>query len=122
MEAADDNDKKRLLSFYQSESDYKGKVEDVKFIFNKYGVDKMLLSEIEEYTDAALNDGIGGISSNGFYIQERFADCNKLWYNDQQRDILWKELSAIFCTLFALRAKCPDELMNKNITVFRIGL
>ncbi|UCE94021.1 MAG: polyprenyl synthetase family protein [Flavobacteriaceae bacterium] len=56
LEAADDNDKKRLLSFYQSESDYKGKVEDVKFIFNKYGVDKMLLSEIEEYTDAALND------------------------------------------------------------------
>ena len=61
MEASDQNDKNKLLALYESESEQKDKVENVKSIFTKYKADKMLLEKIQEYTTAALTD-IEGLS------------------------------------------------------------
>ncbi|WKK65788.1 polyprenyl synthetase family protein [Lutimonas zeaxanthinifaciens] len=61
LEASNEDDKNKLLSLYEPASDQRNKIKDVKSIFNKYNVDKMLLEKIEAYTKAALSD-IDGLS------------------------------------------------------------
>lgn len=74
LEASDQNDKKELLSLYASASDEKDKIKNVKSLFNKYHVDKMLLEKIQEYTKAAMKDVEGlSITSEKKRLLKEFA-------------------------------------------------
>ncbi len=56
LELADPNDKEQLLKLYRNAEDQDKRISDVKSIFVKYGVAEMLLTEIEKFTNKALED------------------------------------------------------------------
>lgn len=56
LELADPNDKEQLLKLYGNAEDQDKRISDVKSIFVKYGVAEMLLTEIEKFTNKALED------------------------------------------------------------------
>ena len=57
-------------------------------------------TDITIFTDASLTVGIGGISSTGHYFQQKWQDF--ALSHPQKRDILWRELSAVFVAIHAL--------------------
>lgn len=63
-------------------------------------IDGPARSDVTIYTDASLTIGIGGISSTGHYFQNRWTDIKLS--KPEQRDILWRELCAIFVVIRAL--------------------
>lgn len=68
------------------------------------------------YTDASLTVGIGAICSNGYFVQHKWSEF-KL-YREDLRDIVWKEMVAIYATLRGLSTLLGDKFMDLTIHVF----
>ena len=69
---------------------------------------------VEFWTDASLTIGIGGISSDSLFIQEKWENINLTY--PEKRDIIWKELAAIHCMLFSY----AKSVNNKTDIWFRL--
>jgi len=63
LELADSKDKEHLLNLYGNTYDEDKKISEVKSLFIKYGVEELLLAEIEKFTIKALAD-IDALSLN----------------------------------------------------------
>ena len=62
------------------------------------------------YTDAALNIGLGGYSNQGHWFKNNWKDINL--YHDENRDIVWKELAAIFSFIHSLRHSLKGKVVH----------
>jgi len=67
------------------------------------------------HTDASLKTGIGATFSNGFFLQEHWEDINL--YNNN-RDIVWRELAAIYTSLMCISQTLGNDIMDKSIHLF----
>ncbi len=56
LELADSNDQEHLKALFVEVYEDEKKISEVKSIFSKYDIDKLLLKEIEKYTHKALSD------------------------------------------------------------------
>ena len=72
----------------------------------------MHIPDVKLYTDASLKIGLGGYSDNGFWFQNNWQEFNLFYPNN--RDIVWRELVAIFSFIHAMRV----SLQNKVVHVF----
>ena len=79
--------------------------------FNQF-LKPMHIPDITFYTDASLKIGLGGYSDNGFWFKNNWCDVNL--YHPNNRDIVWRELTAIFTFIHALK----DTLHSKVLHVF----
>ena len=70
------------------------------------------IPDIINYTDAALNIGLGGYSNQGHWFKNEWRHIN-LYHNDN-RDIVWRELVAIFSFIHSLK----ESLTGKVIHIF----
>ena len=72
--------------------------------------------DITLHTDASLTIGIGAVSSNGYFIQQKWSDI--FLHRPEKKDILWKEMCAIFVMLHALDIEMGDSFKGLVIHVF----
>ena len=83
---------------------------------NKYGVSfefflkPMDNPDITLYTDASLLIGIGGISDKGHWFKNMWTDITL--HNMEYRDIIWKELCAVFVFVHALRHHLKQKVVH----------
>ena len=68
------------------------------------------------YTAASLKIGIGATCSNGYFVQHKWSEFNL--YREEMRDIVWKEMVAIYATLRGLNSLLRDKFYDLNIQVF----
>ena len=66
--------------------------------------------DITLYTDAALKIGLGGYSNQGHWFKNVWKDINL--YHDKNRDIVWKELVAIFSFIHSLRHSLKGKVVH----------
>ncbi len=71
--------------------------------------------DISIHTDASLNIGIGATFSNGCYIQEHW---NNIELFNNKRDIVFKELAAIYTALHTLKDIYKNNLFDKTIELY----
>lgn len=89
---------------------------------NKYGVPFSYFvrdvknEDITLHTDASLTVGIGGIASTGYFVQNKWSDIRL--HSPSTKDIIWRELVAIFVMLFALNEETSTCLVDKTIKVY----
>ena len=72
----------------------------------------MHIPDIKLYTDASLKIGLGGYSDNGLWFKNSWRDINL--FHPNNRDIVWRELVAIFAFIHTLRS----SLRNKVVHIF----
>ena len=77
--------------------------------FNQF-LKPMDIPDIILYTDASLNIGIGGYSNQGHWFKNNWNDIQL--YHPDNRDIVWKELSAIFSFLHSLRHTLKQKVVH----------
>ena len=70
----------------------------------------MNIPDITLFTDASLKIGLGGFSNEGHWFQNNWSDCN-LFFPDN-RDIVWRELVAIFTFIHALRFHLNKKVVH----------
>ena len=70
----------------------------------------MNIPDITIYTDAALNIGLGGISDEGDYFVNNWTDVNL--HHATNRDIVWKELVAIYVFVASLASKLSHKTVH----------
>ena len=61
-------------------------------------------------TDASGKVGIGGISNKAHWFQNKWSDIN--FYNSNNRDILWKELVAIYSIMATMKNKLSGKCIH----------
>ena len=106
----------------------KALIRDLEFLMyameqaNKFGVPftyfvrPLNKPDIICYTDASLTVGIGGVASSGHYIQQKWSDINLI--NAHKKDIVWREMCAIFVLLYALREELKDAFYDKILHIY----
>lgn len=68
------------------------------------------------YTDASGVIGAGGACSNGLFWQHRWSDFTLS--KPESRDIVWRELVAIYATILALKDHLGEQLQDRSIAIF----
>ena len=68
--------------------------------------------DITIFTDASLKIGLGGFSSDGHWYKNKWEDI--VLHNDFNRDIVWRELVAIYAFLESIKL----NLKNKTIHIY----
>ena len=77
--------------------------------FNQF-LKPMDIPDITIYTDASFNIGLGGYSDQGHWFKNDWNDVQL--YHPHNRDIVWKELSAIFTFLHSLRHSIKQKVVH----------
>ena len=70
----------------------------------------MDIPDIIFYTDASLNIRLGGYSNKGLWFKNNWNDIQL--YHPNNREIVWKELVAIFSFLYSLRHSLNKKLLH----------
>ena len=70
----------------------------------------MDIPDIIFHTDASLNIGLGGYSNKGHWFKNNWNDIQL--YHPDNRDIVWKELVAIFSFLHSLRHSLNKKVIH----------
>ena len=70
----------------------------------------MHIPDIIIYTDASLKVGAGGFSSKGHWFQTNWKNLNL--HHPNNRDIVWKELVAIFAFIKTLRSSLRHKVLH----------
>ena len=70
----------------------------------------MDIPDITLFTDAALNIGLGGYSDQGHWFKNNWNDIQL--YHENNRDIVWKELVAIFAFIHTLRHSLNKKVVH----------
>ena len=70
----------------------------------------MDIPDITIHTDASLLIGIGGISDKGHWFQNKWSDVTI--HNSNMRDIVWRELVAIYVMIYSLRNECKNKVLH----------
>ena len=77
--------------------------------FNQF-LKPMDIPDIVFYTDAALKIGLGGYSNQGHWFKNNWNDINL--HHADNRDIVWKELVAIFSFIHSLRHSLTKKVVH----------
>ena len=70
----------------------------------------MHIPDIKLYTDASLKIGLGGYTDDGKWFQNKWDDINL--FHPNNRDIVWRELTAIFSFIHALRFSLQHKVVH----------
>ena len=82
----------------------------------KYGISfnqflkPMNIPDITFYTDASLNIGLGGYSNQGHWFKNKWDDIQL--HQTDNRDIVWKEVVAIFAFLHSMRHSLNKKVVH----------
>ena len=82
----------------------------------RYFVDSPGTPIVTCFTDASLKEGAGAVCSTGHFWQHRWSEFNLSY--PESRDILWKELVAIYTAIHSIREHLGDRLRDQTITLF----